>query len=90
MFMLNAIESPAALTTKRIHNIRNLLQETLESAKKNRPSKVYSKELIELIFRQPYTKGQFLVDAGDCRAKNSSRISQVLGGSWYPIETEGR
>jgi hypothetical protein len=27
------------------------------------PTKVYSKELIEILFRQPYTKVQFLVDA---------------------------
>jgi hypothetical protein len=49
--MLDAVESTAALTTMRIQNIRNLLQETIESAKKELPSKVYSKELLELIFR---------------------------------------
>ena len=32
-------------------------------AKSKLPARVYSKELIELIFRQPYTKGQFVVDA---------------------------
>jgi Fic family protein len=72
MFMLNAIESTAALTTKRIQSIRDLLQETLESARKSLPTKVYSKELIELIFRQPYTKAQFLVEAGIAERKTAA------------------
>ena len=78
MFMLNAIESTAALTTRRITNIRTLLQETLESAKKELPSKVYSKELIEVIFRQPYTKGQFLVDAGIAERKTAAEYLKSL------------
>ena len=46
MFMLNAIESTAALTTKRIQSIRDLLQDTLESARKSLPTKVYQKSLL--------------------------------------------
>lgn len=78
LFMLTAIESTAVLTSQRIQNIRSLLQETLEFAKKKLPSKVYSKELIELIFRQPYTKGQFLVDTGIAERKTAAEYLKAL------------
>ncbi len=78
LFILTAIESTAALTSQRIQNIRFLLQETLESAKKKLPPKVYSKELIELIFRQPYTKGQFLVDADIAERKTAAEYLKAL------------
>ena len=64
LFMLSAIEETAIFTRDRIVAIRDLMFETMEKAKKNLSSRVYSKELIEIIFRQPYTKAQFLVDAG--------------------------
>jgi hypothetical protein len=40
-----------------------LMNEPMEKAKEKLPARVYFKELIETIFRQPYPKGQFLVDA---------------------------
>ena len=36
------------------------------------PAKVYSKELIELLFHQPYTKGENLVDAGIAERKTAA------------------
>jgi Fic family protein len=78
LFMLNAVESTAVLTAQRIQNIRLLLQNTLETAKKKLPAKVYSKELIELIFRQPYTKGQFIVDAGIAERKTAAEYLAAL------------
>ncbi|GAH09949.1 unnamed protein product, partial [marine sediment metagenome] len=59
LYMLNAVEETAEFTLKRILDIRDLMDDTMEVAKATLPSRVYSKELIELIFRQPYTKGQF-------------------------------
>jgi len=61
VFMLDAIETTAVFTKGRIVAIRDLMNETLEHAKKKLPPRVYSKELIEILFRQPYTKAQFLV-----------------------------
>ena len=63
LYMLEAVEATAQMTLQRILAIRALLDETLVLAKSKLPARVYSKELIELIFRQPYTKGQFVVDA---------------------------
>jgi Fic family protein len=62
--MLDAVEQTSAFTRDKIISIRALLEKTLEEAKKKLSERVYSKELIELLFHQPYTKGQFLVDAG--------------------------
>lgn len=64
LYMLDAVEQTALATKNKILAIRRLLVETIEFTKKNLPLRVYSKELIELLFHQPYTKGQFLVDAG--------------------------
>src|SRR5665647_1644526 len=43
-----------------------------KKAKEKLPARVYSKELIETIFRQPDTKGQFLVDAGIARRQTAA------------------
>ena len=63
LFMLEAVKKTADFTRKRILNIRALLDKTLQKAKTDLPERVYSKELIELLFHQPYCKVQFLVDA---------------------------
>jgi len=39
---------------------------------------VYSKELIELLFCQPYTKGQFLVDAGIAKRQTAAEYLKEL------------
>lgn len=62
--MLDAIEQTSLHTRNKILAIRDLLNKTLEFTKQNLPSRIYSKDLIELLFHQPYTKAQFLVDAG--------------------------
>lgn len=64
LFMLEAIENTARETTSKIEAINNLLEETIEKAKAKLPDRVYSKELIEVLFEQPYCKIKFLVDKG--------------------------
>jgi Fic family protein len=60
--ILDAIEQTSDFTNKKIIAIRDLMESTLKLAKEKLPSRVYSKDLIELLFHQPYCKGQFLVD----------------------------
>lgn len=64
LFMLDAVEVTAKEAMQRINEIRTLMDETLEKARQELPSRVYSKELIELLFEQPYCKIKFLVDRG--------------------------
>ena len=78
LYMLDAVEETAAFTRKRILDIRDLMAETMEVAKETLPGRVYSKELIELLFCQPYTKGQFLVDAGIAKRKTAAEYLKDL------------
>jgi len=78
LFMLTGVEETAAWTTGRILAIRDLFEQTLARCRANLPSKVYSKELVELVFTQPYCKIQFLVDAGIAERKTASTYLQAL------------
>jgi Fic family protein len=78
LYILEAIQETAAFTRERILAIRGLMIETMERARKDLPSRVYSKELIELLFRQPYTKGAFLVEAGIAQRKTAAEYLKQL------------
>jgi Fic family protein len=78
LFMLTAVEATATWTTSRILAIRDLFEQTLARCRAKLPPKVYSKELIELIFTQPYCKIQFLVDAGVAQRQTASEYLQEL------------
>ncbi len=78
LYMLDAVEQTAILTRDKILAIRALLMKTLEFTKENLPSRVYSKDLIELLFHQPYTKAQFLVDAGIVERKTAANYLKEL------------
>lgn len=62
LYMLDMVEYTAKKGLKRLNQIMTLMDETSEKIKAELP-KVYSKDLIEIIFRLPYTKKQFLIDA---------------------------
>jgi Fic family protein len=72
LFMLTAVDETARWTTGRILAVRDLLDATLERCRKELPARVYSKELIELIFIQPYCKIAFVVEAGIAERKTAS------------------
>jgi Fic family protein len=78
LYMLDAVEKTASFTGERIVKIRDLMEETLQFARRKLPSRVYSKELVELLFHQPYTKGQFLVDAGIAERKTAAEYLKKL------------
>lgn len=78
IYMLDAVEHTADLTRQRILSIRNLMIDTMEFSRKKLPARVYSKELIEILFRQPYTKGQFLVDARIAERKTAAEYLKEL------------
>ena len=78
LFLLTGVEETATWTTGRILAIRDLFEESLALCRASLPSKVYSKELVELIFAQPYCKIQFLVDAGIAQRQTASEYLQAL------------
>jgi Fic family protein len=91
LFMLTAVEETADWTTGRIVAIRDLFDQTLARCRVKLPSKVYSKELVELIFMQPYCKIQFLVDAGIAKRQTASEYLRALENiSVLKVEKQGR
>lgn len=78
LYMLSAIEETSILTRKKIEDIRNLLAETLIIAKEKLPERAYSKELIELLFHNPYAKGQFIIDAGIAKRQTAADYLKEL------------
>lgn len=61
LYMLDAIEKTSLDTTEMIHSIWELMGKTKKSMREKVP-KLYSKDLLEILFSHPYTKIDFLVD----------------------------
>ena len=78
LFMLETIQNTAEFSRNQVIAIHDLMQETLEKAKRELPSRVFSKELIELLFNQPYCKGAFLVDAGIAKRQTAAEYLKEL------------
>jgi Fic family protein len=78
LFMLKGVEETAIYTLKKINAINELMQETIALAKEKLPSRVYSKELIELLFEQPYCKVKFLVDKDIAKRQTAAEYLQEL------------
>lgn len=77
LYMLRAVESTAQQTFDQVTRIRELMEQVREQVQKQAPA-IYSKDLIEVIFKQPYTKIQFLVDAGIAKRQTASTYLQTL------------
>ena len=71
VFMLNAVAATSKSTTEKIGSIRKLIDDTALTIKTRAPG-VYSRELAELIFTQPYCRIGNLVDAGLAKRQTAS------------------
>lgn len=70
-FMLAAVTDTAAWTTLKIRAIRNLQQQAIAFVRDSAP-KIYSYELVDLLFVQPYCRIQNLVDFGIAKRQTAS------------------
>lgn len=77
MFMLKAVESTSKDTLTRITNIKNQLDNTIIKVQTESP-KIYKKELVELLFEQPYSKIEFVVNKLNVERKAASRYLREL------------
>lgn len=77
LYMLKAVEFTAVQTMDRISRIRNLLETTLLRVQRESP-KIYQKELVELLFEQPYSKIEFVVNRLKVERKAASRYLKEL------------
>ena len=78
LYMLEAIEQTARGTTQKILAIHDLLSESLEKAKRVLPKPVFSKDLVELIFEQPYCKIRFLEQRGIAKRLTATKYLRAL------------
>ena len=77
LFMLQGIEETAAWTTAKIGSIRQLIAATVEHVRAAAP-KIYSHELVDLVFEQPYCRIANVVEAGIAGRQAASRYLQTL------------
>jgi len=79
-YMLDAVHDTARWTTAKIDAVRSLLEATADHVRRNAPT-VYSRELVELLFVQPYCRIGNLVDAGHARRQTASKYLGALVGA---------
>lgn len=70
-YILDAVLHTATSTQKRIKNIQNLLEISSKKVKASLP-RIYSKDLMEVLFLQPYCKIRFLEEAGIAQRETAS------------------
>ncbi|MDE1464910.1 protein adenylyltransferase Fic [Spartinivicinus poritis] len=71
LFMLKAVEETARWTTHKINAVRDLLEHTSEYTRQQLP-KIYSYELLQVIFEQPYCRIQNLVEKDIAKRQTAS------------------
>jgi len=77
LYVLEAVEATATWTNARIRAIRDLMAHTAEYVRDNAES-VYSRELIETIFSQPYTRIGHLIERNIAKRVSASRYLKQL------------
>lgn len=77
LYMLDAVEQTSLRTHRQITDMLALMESVRERVQRDAP-RVYSKDLIEQIFRQPYCKIQFLERAGMGTRQTCSKYLREL------------
>jgi len=79
LFMLQAVEDTSRWTTGKIAAIRTLAEHTTEFVRQHAP-KIYTRELVDVIFEQPYCRIANLVEKGVAQRQAASRYLKELVG----------
>ncbi|MCL4113945.1 UNVERIFIED_CONTAM: hypothetical protein GTU68_065681 [Idotea baltica] len=82
LYMLDMVEITANNSLKKLQEIIQLMTETAEQIRKELP-KIYSKELIEAMFRMPYTKRKRLVELGIGSPKTAGKYLSILESTGF-------
>ncbi|PEH71569.1 addiction module protein [Edwardsiella tarda] len=77
LFMLEAVESTSRWTTDKISIVRALLAETTEYVREKLP-KIYTHELVQALFAQPYCRIDNLVKRGVAKRQTASTYLKQL------------
>lgn len=79
IFILRGVEETARWTTGKIAAIRALQEHTVDFVKKAAP-RIYSRELIEIIFEKPYCRIQNLIEENIAARQTASIYLKELAG----------
>ena len=77
IFMLQAVEETAKWTTAKIAAIRTLAEHTTAHVRERLP-KIYTRELVDVIFEQPYCRIGNLVEKSIAQRQSASRYLKEL------------
>ena len=77
LFMLQAVKNTSEWTIAKIDSIRQLHEHTIEYIKTH-ADKIYSRELVDVIFEQPYSRISNLVDKGIAKRQAASTYLKKL------------
>ncbi len=77
LYMLRGVEETAVWTTDKIATIQDLIENTTEHVRRNLP-KIYSHELVSLIFEQPYCRIANITEAGLAKRQTASLYLKQL------------
>jgi len=71
IYILDGVEQTSAWTTEKIRDINQLLEHTCDYVRHKKP-KIYSRELIDIIFEKPYCRITNLVEAKVAKRQTAS------------------
>jgi Fic family protein len=77
MYMLDGVEQTSLETIELIQDISYMMNKTKQIIKEKLP-KIYSKDLVEILFSNPYTKIDFLVDGLGLTRQTASKYLKQL------------
>lgn len=77
IYMLKAVAETARWTTRKINAVRKLVDHTTDFVREQAP-KIYSHELMNVIFQQPYCRIQNLVEADIAQRQTASTYLKKL------------
>ncbi|MBN8575676.1 MAG: Fic family protein [Cytophagales bacterium] len=77
LYMIKAVEATSTHTLSKIESISETMTAIGKTIEKKLP-KIYSKDLVEVLFHRPYCKRQFLEDAGIAKLKTAGSYLSEL------------
>jgi Fic family protein len=90
VFMLDAVQQTARWTTEKIEAVKALMDDTVHFVKTRLP-RIYSRELVELLFTQPYCRTNDLVENQIASRNIAAKYLKEIAGSGVLLQRkEGR
>ncbi|WP_418378264.1 Fic family protein [Acidaminococcus sp.] len=90
LYVLDSVEQTAKNTLSKVKDIHTSRERMAQEIKNKLPS-IYSKELVDFLFEQPYCKISFLVSRDLAKAQTASKyLRQLLEAGFLDVQSIGR